>query len=57
MALTRKKKIIIAVSAVAVLAIIIIVSVFASRKDEAEVTTVKLEVKPELRQTGDSLGK
>lgn len=56
MALTRKKKIIIAVSAVAVLAIIIIVSVFASRKDEAEVTTVKLEVKPELRQTVTASG-
>lgn len=56
MALTRKKKIIIAVAAVAVLAIIIIISVFASRKDEAEVTTVKLEVKPELRQTVTASG-
>jgi HlyD family secretion protein len=56
MALTRKKKIIIAVSAVAVLAIIIIISVFASRKEEAEVTTVKLEVKPELRQTVTASG-
>src|SRR5215210_3966871 len=56
MALTRKKKIIIAVSAVAVLAIIIIVSVFASRKEEAEVTTVKLEVRPELRQTVTASG-
>ncbi|CAN5890955.1 efflux RND transporter periplasmic adaptor subunit [soil metagenome] len=56
MALTRKKKIIIAVSAVAVLAIIIIVSVFASRKEEAEVTTVKVEVRPELRQTVTASG-
>lgn len=56
MALTRKKKIIIAVSAFAVLALIIIISVFASRKDEAEVTTVKLEVKPELRQTVTASG-
>ncbi len=56
MALNRKKKIIIAVSAVAVLALIIIISVFASRKDEAEVTTVKLEVKPELRQTVTASG-
>jgi HlyD family secretion protein len=56
MALTRKKKIIIAVSAVAVLALIIIISVFASRKDEAEVTTVKLEIKPELRQTVTASG-
>jgi HlyD family secretion protein len=56
MALTRKKKIIISVVVVAVLAIIIIISVFASRKDEAEVTTVKLEVKPELRQTVTASG-
>jgi len=56
MALSRKKKIIIAVSAVALLALIIIISVFASRKDEAEVTTVKLEVKPELRQTVTASG-
>ncbi len=56
MALTRKKKIIIAVSAGAVLALIIIISVFASRKEVAEVTTVKLEVKPELRQTVTASG-
>src|SRR6267142_4254688 len=56
MALNRKKKIIIAVSAVAVLALIIIISVFASRKDEPEVTTVKLEIKPELRQTVTASG-
>ena len=56
MALTRKKKIIIAVSAVAVLAIIVIVSVVASRKDEAEVTTIKVEVRPELRQTVTASG-
>lgn len=56
MALSRKKKIIIAVSAVAVLAIIIIVSVVATRKEEAEVTTIKLEVKPELRQTVTASG-
>lgn len=56
MALTRKKKIIIAVSAVAVIALIIIISVFASRKEEAEVTTIKLEVKPELRQTVTASG-
>jgi HlyD family secretion protein len=56
MALTKKKKIIIAVAAVAVLALVIIISVFASRKDEAEVTTIKLEVKPELRQTVTASG-
>ncbi len=56
MALTKKKKIIIAVVAVAVLALVIIISVFASRKDDAEVTTIKLEVKPELRQTVTASG-
>ena len=56
MALTRKKKIIIAVAAVALLGIIVIVSVFASRKEEAEVTTVKVEVRPELRSTVTASG-
>ena len=56
MALSRKKKIIIAVSAVVVLALVIIISVFASRKEESEVTTVKIEVRPELRQTVTASG-
>ena len=56
MALTRKKKIIIACVAVAVLGIIVIVSVLASRKEEPEVTTVKLSVRPELRQTVTASG-
>lgn len=56
MALTRKKKIIIGVSVFAVLALIIIISVFASRKDEPEVTTVKITTKPELRQTVTASG-
>src|SRR5438874_11991116 len=56
MALSRKKKIIIAVSAVVVLLLIVIISIIASRKDEPEVTTVKLEVKPELRQTVTASG-
>jgi HlyD family secretion protein len=56
MALSRKKKIIIAVSAVVLLALIVIISVFASRKDEAEVTTVKLDVRPELRSTVTASG-
>lgn len=56
MALTRKKKIIIAVAAVAVLGLIIIISVLASRKDEAEVTTVKIEARPELRSTVTASG-
>src|SRR5207253_6625509 len=56
MALSRKKKIIIAVSAVVVLLLIVIISVLASRKDEAEVTTVKVEVRPELRSTVTASG-
>ena len=56
MALSRKKKIIIAVSAVVLLALIVIISVVASRKDEAEVTTVKLDVRPELRSTVTASG-
>ena len=56
MALSRKKKVIIAVSAVAVLALIVIISVVASRKDEPEVTTVKVEVRPELRSTVTASG-
>ncbi|PWT94290.1 MAG: hypothetical protein C5B55_02965 [Blastocatellia bacterium] len=56
MALSRKKKIIIGVSAAALLGIVIIVSVFASRKEEPEVTTVKLQVRPELRQTVTASG-
>ena len=45
MALSRKRKIIIGVAAVAVLSLIIIISVLASRKDEPEVTTVKVSVR------------
>jgi len=56
MALSRKKKIIIGVAAVAVLGLIIIISVFASRKDEPEVTVVKIDKRPELRQTVTASG-
>src|SRR5206468_8938260 len=56
MALSRKKKVIIAVSAVVVLALIVIISVVASRKDEPEVTTVKIDVRPELRSTVTASG-
>jgi HlyD family secretion protein len=56
MALSRRKKIIIIVSAVALLGLIVIISVFASRKDEPEVTVVKIEVRPELRQTVTASG-
>ncbi len=56
MALSRKKKIIIAVAAVVGLLLIVIISVIASRKDEPEVTTVKIEVRPELRSTVTASG-
>ena len=56
MALSRKKKIIIGVVVVAVLATIVIVSVIATRKDEPEVVTVKIETRPELKQTVTASG-
>lgn len=56
MALSRRKKIIIAVSAVAVLGLIIIISVFASRKDEPEVTVYSVTVRDELRSTVTASG-
>jgi HlyD family secretion protein len=56
MALSRKKKIIIAVAAVAVIAIVVIISVFAGGKDAPEVTVVKVTSKPELRSTVTASG-
>ena len=56
MAMSRKSKIIIGVSAVVLLTAIIIGSVFATRKDIPEVTVVKIETKPELRSTVTSSG-
>src|SRR5687767_12949956 len=56
MALSRKKKIIIAVSAVAVLGLIVIISVLATRTEQPEVTTVNVSVRPELRSTVTASG-
>src|SRR5205085_6708196 len=56
MALSRKKKIIIGVSALVVLSLIIIISVIATRRDESEVTTVKVDVRPELKSTVTASG-
>jgi len=56
MALSRKKKIIIGVSAVVLLSVIIIVSIFATRTDTPEVTVVKVETRKELRSTVTSSG-
>jgi len=56
MALSRKKKIIIGVSALVVLVLVVVISVIATRKDEAEVTTVKIDVRPELKSTVTASG-
>src|SRR6476646_8512563 len=56
MAVSRKKKIIIGVIAAVVLAIVVVVSVIATRKEEPEVITVKLTVRPELKQTVTASG-
>src|SRR5215208_140944 len=56
MALSRKKKIIIGVVVVAVLATIVVVSVIATRKEEPEVVTVNIESRPELKQTVTASG-
>jgi HlyD family secretion protein len=56
MALSRKKKIIIGVSALVVLVLVVVISVIATRKDEPEVTTVKIDVRPELKSTVTASG-
>ncbi|HXG83685.1 MAG TPA: efflux RND transporter periplasmic adaptor subunit [Pyrinomonadaceae bacterium] len=56
MAISRKGKIIIGASAVVLLTVIIIASIFATRKDTPEVVTVKLETRRELRSTVTASG-
>jgi len=56
MALSRKGKIVIGVSAAVLLLIIIVGSIFATRSDTPEVTTVKVETRKELRSTVTSSG-
>jgi len=56
MALSRKKKIIIGVSAIIVLTLVVVISVLATRRDESEVTTVKVDVRPELKSTVTASG-
>src|SRR5215510_5340968 len=56
MALSRKKKIIIGVVVAVVLVAVVVVSVIATRKEEPEVVTVKLEYRPELKQTVTASG-
>src|SRR4051812_2787502 len=56
MALSRKSKVIIGISAALLLVIIIIGSIFATRTDTPEVTVVKVETRKELRSTVTSSG-
>src|SRR5689334_21670647 len=56
MALSRKKKIIIGVVVAVVLIAVVVISVVATRKEEPEVVTVKLETRPELKQTVTASG-
>jgi HlyD family secretion protein len=56
MALNRKKKIIIGVVVGVVLLTVVVISVIATRKEEPEVITVKIEVRPELKQTVTASG-
>ena len=51
MAVSRKKKVIITVAVVAVLAMIVVISIFAKGKEQPEVTVVKVEVRSELKST------
>src|ERR1044072_1826746 len=56
MALSRKKKIIIGVVVGVVIALVVVISVVATRKEEPEVVTVKIDVRPELKQTVTASG-
>jgi HlyD family secretion protein len=56
MALSKKKKIVIGIIAGVVLLTVVVVSVIATRKDEPEVITVKVESRPELKQTVTASG-
>src|SRR5690349_24601575 len=56
MALSRKGKIVIGVSAAVLLLVIIVGSIFATRSDTPEVTVVKLETRKELVSTVTSSG-
>ncbi|MEJ7862441.1 MAG: efflux RND transporter periplasmic adaptor subunit [Pyrinomonadaceae bacterium] len=56
MALSRKAKIIIGATAAVLLTIIVIASVYATRKDTPEVTVVKVETRRELRSNVTASG-
>ncbi len=54
--MSRKGKIIIGISVFVVLLLVIIGSIFATRKDVPEVTVIKVETKPDLRSTVTASG-
>ena len=56
MALSRKSKIIIGASVGVLLLVVIVATIFATRKDTPEVTVVKVTTRPELRSTVTSSG-
>ena len=56
MALSRRSKIIVGASVGVLLVLIVIGTIFATRKDTPEVTTVAVNVRPELRSTVTSSG-
>src|SRR5690349_5510134 len=56
MALSRKSKIIIAASISVLLLIVVVATIFATRKDTPEVTVVKVTTRPELKSTVTSSG-
>lgn len=56
MALSRKKKFIIGGAGAAVLALVVLVSIFANSKDEPEVTVQRIETRAELRSTVTASG-
>src|SRR5688572_30971508 len=56
MAVSRKKKIIIGSVVAAVVVIVVVISVIVTRTEDPEVITVKLNVRPELRQTVTASG-
>ena len=56
MALSRKKKIIIGASALVVFVLVVVISIAAGRKEEPEVTTVKIQTRPELKSVVTASG-
>jgi HlyD family secretion protein len=56
MALSRRSKIVIGASVGVLLVLVVIGTIFATRKDTPEVTTVAVSVRPELRSTVTSSG-